>query len=280
MSSKRQERDGERLFTQKELESLIAERLMRERKNLEAYKTVKDILCEMMKDGIVNAHSYAEAARELYERLSSENAENTVNNGKDTVPECALNKEAAAEEKTSEIPETADVMHEDFCKDSETRTEDFSDETVEKLQNAEMEFSSLPEEILPDDSQSAATDEMCELMKAYPELCIETLLSDEGFIMYSKRYKGTLKELYEGYKRVRTALGKIGGDNGGETDYNFDRRRMASTSFSRYSASPSSDAGFDLSPLQRDIARRAGLSYREYFEMLREIPDSKKATRR
>lgn len=277
MSNKKREKDGERLFTQKELEALISERLMRERKNLEAYKTVKDILDEMMRDGLINACSYAEAARELYERLSAKNAENTDTHAENTEGTGMTGGKKVEEQEERE--EDVGVTEADCVTVSEKpNVNGDANVTVDEPVLSE-EFPALPTSGQETGTDGDRTSEMCELLKAYPELCIDTLLADEGFILYSQRYGGTLKELYEGYSKLKAALGRIGGEDG-KAECRTEIRRMASTSFSRCSASPSSDAGFELSPLQRDIARRAGLSYREYYEMLKDIPDGKKAQRR
>lgn len=116
---------------------------------------------------------------------------------------------------------------------------------------------------------------LCELMESYPELDVEALLSDSGFVLYCRRYGGSLLEKYEGYRHLVDALGVLC-DSDNAADNSKDalraRRMMSSTAFSKSSASPDADAGFELTPLQREVARRAGLSYREYSAMLRDVP--------
>jgi hypothetical protein len=54
----------------------------------------------------------------------------------------------------------------------------------------------------------------------------------------------------------------------------FARRSASSTGFSQRSAGEGMVCADSLTPTQREIARRAGISYREYAGLLREIPEN------
>ena len=50
------------------------------------------------------------------------------------------------------------------------------------------------------------------------------------------------------------------------------KRELCSTGFSSGSASDIHSMADGLTPMQRELAKRAGLSYREYAQILSEIP--------
>ena len=62
-------------------------------------------------------------------------------------------------------------------------------------------------------------------------------------------------------------------EHGSESEL-FARRLASSTGFSQRSAKETSGNADSLTPTQREIARRAGISYREYAGLLREIPEN------
>ena len=280
-----------RLFTQRELEKCIGERLMRERRNNASLQNIKKLVDGLCEKGILNADSYAEAERELCEKLCSENAGNMreENSEGDMLPEvtdkekifeCEISGEFASEiqplqnRQVTAEPESL-IPHED-CDIKEEKDTD----------NQEICEESDASGALPEEKSKNRTEELCELCLKYPSLNAAQLLESKEFAVYSKGKDGTLLELYEGFTSLLGALesfnrsraSEYGSQKNAPCDVpNHQRHAMkalSSTGFSRLSASESSDFSELLSPSQRNIARRAGISYREYAQLLSDIPDS------
>ena len=108
--------------------------------------------------------------------------------------------------------------------------------------------------------------EQAELKEAFPELDITALLNNDAFCDFYKAYvkefaDATLLEVYGGFMKAKSAEENV----------------RLSTSLKR---TPSSQRAADnteasLTPTQRAIASKAGMSYREYAKLLEEIPKRK-----
>ena len=108
--------------------------------------------------------------------------------------------------------------------------------------------------------------EQAELKEAFPELDITALLNNDAFCDFYKAYvkefaDATLLEVYGGFMKAKSA----------------EENLRLSTSLKR---TPSSQRAADnteasLTPTQRAIASKAGMSYREYAKLLEEIPKRK-----
>ncbi len=188
---------GERLFSQREVDDLIRERLRRERKNNDALRDTKGLIDRLRGEGIICAESYSDASEEIARLISS------AQTGKDKAD--------------------ADTL-EDFGGFSEV-LEDVSSE-----QEAE-------EGVTPEGSGNSLEGRLSAL---YEKFCgiLEGLSSDER----EDKKSGAL-------------------------------RSFSSTGFSRSSVGAVFDTEINLSPTQRRIAREAGIPYREYASLLRDIPD-------
>lgn len=245
--------DTERLFTQRELEKCIGERLTRERRKAAPLEKLKEVLDRLIGSGVIDADSYAEAAEVLCKKLEG----SSVGTGN-------------------------------------TREDNSDGETVE-IPGAESEFLSVTEasaqpavyEYTPNKQYDGDCKVQYEnLKRSYPYIDGEALMADNGFKAFCRGREGSLVELYQGYAELVRELGTAksaavtgrgDGDNADCTDNGrYSVRELSSTAFSAGSASPAADTGTGLSPLQRDIARRAGISYREYAQMLRDIPKAGK----
>ncbi len=288
---------GKRLFTQRELEKCIGERLMRERRNNASLQSIKKLVDGLCERGIINADSYAEAERELCEKLCSVNAGNTrEENSEGAVLPEVTNKEEISEsgnsgESASEIQPLQDTQvtenSESYVTCYEGSDNQEEKDTGEQDICDECEASTA----LQEEEPQSRTEELCELCLKYPSLDAAELLKSKEFAVYSKGKDGTLLELYEGFSSLLDALesysrskatGYTPKNNAPYEISNHERHAMkalSSTGFSKLSASESSDFSELLSPSQRSIARRAGISYREYAQLLSDIPDSSRIKR-
>lgn len=243
----------ERLFTQRELERCIGERLTRERRKAAPLEKLKEVLERLMEGGVIDADSYAEAAEVLCKKLEQplEIAGNTGEDGSEGVASGISDTDCAAE-AVQEAASKSEVY-----------------EYTPKKQDA-------------GDFEAQYAD----LCRRYPYVDGEALMADNGFKAFCRGRGGSLTELYEDFAELMRELGSanaaaVTGRGDGEDAYGgrHSVRTFSSTAFSAGSASPAFDAGAGLSSLQRDIARRAGISYREYAQMLRDIPKTGKAKR-
>ena len=306
---------AQKTFTQRELEKIIAERLLRERRNVEAFDELRRTLDALIKDGTINADSYAEAVREICSSIS-DNAENmrTPEDSPSTTPDVGtagdvqpavpdVHHDSATEpvglSPDDDLPfatvtpsaddpfETVGNSHDDLPFETVgTAPDDDLPFATVTPDTEDIEETSLEKVDYPDVSLATRNSaELCELLEAHPSLDVEKLLCDKTYALYRQKYGGTLLESYDGYSRLLDALEAFGTpvchSDSSAPDFPSQssrsaRRRLSSTSFSGLSASPDSDAGYDLTPLQREIAKSAGLSYSEYSAMLREVPERRR----
>lgn len=105
--------------------------------------------------------------------------------------------------------------------------------------------------------------EQKELLKAYPELNVTDLLKDDAFCDFYKAYvkefpDATLTEVYGGFLKAKSA------------EENLRLSSKLKRTPSSHRAADSSESS--LTPTQRAIASKAGMSYKEYAKLLEEIP--------
>lgn len=311
-----EKKGGGRLFTQRELEKCIGERLIRERRNNASLENIKKLVDGLCERGILNADSYAEAERELCEKLCSMDAGNTrEENSKESPLPDGKNDMAGTDDGNSgeSVPDAAlsdDGVIKDTEKDAERESITAEPEkytgcesiSAESEKDNGYESIALPQEkdastqdpafesvdaCAPlEQSAVGKTQELYELCSKHPELDAASLLESDEFISYCTGRSGTLLELYEGFTSLLSAFesfnrSRLSGFSRNATDitheasgnYRHAMKALSSTGFSRLSANESSDYSGLLSPSQRDIARRAGISYREYAQLLADIPD-------
>ncbi len=279
---------GKRLFTQRELEKCIGERLMRERRNNSSLQSIKNLVDGLCERGIINADSYAEAEKELCEKLCSLE----VGNAREENPEgddlsCVAN--SCDDGNSGESVSYADASVCSAEKDAQEEKA-YPEALMPKTDNSDMPKGEDDKEKASDTQEAQETqsiaDELCLLYSRHPSVDVASLLESEQFRGYCTGRSGTLCELYEGFTSLLAALesfnkarlttGLEGSKDAPYEDTHSTRHAMkalSSTGFSRQSASESSDFSSMLSPSQRDIARRAGISYREYAQLLCDIPD-------
>lgn len=272
--------DNKRLFTQKELEKHINARLVRERKKNGDIMLFKNMVDELMKSGIINADSYAEAGKRLTELLSVMPAGNSEEEAlKDNIVENSVDNTVnnAVENTTKTTTENVNTLKADAQSENEVSKPDNPEypEEIEESENVQL-AEDVPFVVA---GQRAETGEM--LAKSDDESTKE---------MYGQELTGSQESVEKKLSRLCAELSRLldGTAEKSITDNQDDeifddgfyaRRSACSTGFSANSACDAQSSGFELTPTQRDIARRAGISYREYAELLKDIPDSTKKRR-
>lgn len=250
--------EEEKLFTQSQLKELISERLKRERKVNEALIPVKELLNTLVKEGALKQGSYSNMAKELSEALKRARGENECSeeNGKAVGSFTDEGENTASKTGGDDITAFADVVDE-----VSERNEGGSADAAENagLQGADF-FASLKE-----------------ISEKYPEDKVENLFTLGLFEKFAKGKSGNICDIYGDYrnflKTVEDLKGKSVYTNEPKEEYKSDEE-YESTSFSRFSGSAQDCS---LTKQQMEIARSAGISYREYEELLRSVP---KSTRR
>lgn len=258
--------DGEKRFTQKELETLISERLKRERKNNTHLTEIKTVLDELKEKGVMHGDSYAALASELISRASDTSAATTeVRPVTPSVSIADVTEPPAAEMPAPpEDPMTPDIapMTEDAVSDGAAPT---------------------PTEISADGKNSTFSpgevtlDEVKALTAAFPgENVMNDLLSD-GFKAFCEGRNGSGAALYGAFVRLKAMLSKPAVPS---EDVHVPETDMTPTAAEnpehRGSSSFQTDGGAyampSLSPRQMALAKEAGMSYREYAALLETIP--------
>ncbi len=306
MSEKIEKGTNERLFTQAELSKLINKRLSRERRNNAALSNVYKLLKVLAEKKIINASSYAEAAQELQNKLmllcNDENMktdDRKVGKSGEVAEEIKIISELYETSETDEDSERAEeiipvditetVKRGDVEPDSVNTSESFADEIYtsdcELCKEEKASFEEKKPEAYP-------LSEISELFERFPENRAWKIITSHEFSDFCRGRVGGLCELYDCFCKHFGKLSSLfDGEEKTESEHlsegtynNISPRNIiseySSTGFSGRSASPSSDDGANLSPLQRKIAKSAGISYREYASMLREIPQYSKSDKR
>lgn len=108
--------------------------------------------------------------------------------------------------------------------------------------------------------------EIAKLCEVYPELDVNALISDEKFgdfyaAFTAEKQNADLLTVYEAYEKAKSIDGSI----------------KAASKMKRTPSVHGARSGAEnlLTPRQREIANHAGMSYKEYAELLSEIPAKK-----
>ena len=239
-----------RLFTQRELEKHINARLMRERKKNGGLEALRKMIDELIAGGKIDADSYAEAGQRLAQLLAENRKEEDPGNvaaekiiGGGNMDSGEKNAKAEAKTPYDERMSFRDGVIADMP--------EYDPEDIDTgIRDSEYgEFSEdIPEADLHKEDNTENGDigiKLAQLCSGLAELLEKTVSGNS----VQKREINTASDIAE-------------------------RRAVSSTGFSSRSASDSFSAGFELTPMQRDIARRAGISYKEYAGLLREIPEN------
>lgn len=262
-------------FTQKELEKHINSRLLRERKKygeLTAFKEMADMLTEK---GIIDADSYAEAAAKIMLMIDEHTAGNRE--VKQAAPKFfGVTADTAAEtasDANCEIAENTDLagkrasdlgkksnpggLHTDSVfgvgKNADNRESADDDLPFQSINPGEYEAES---DGMTDNGDGCVREEENGAYDVLSEICTSLLEIIDNAKKRREREKNGEDCFEDGIKSIR--------------------RNFCSTGFSKGRNREVQSFSDELTPQQRDIARRAGISYREYSELLREIPEAKK----
>lgn len=309
---------SEKLFTQSELSKLINKRLSRERRNNSSLSKVYKLLKELIDKKIINACSYAEAAKELEKKLlllcNDENmniddrnvgnaGEKSENDEKITEILSVTSEETDDGEFSEEELLSEAVVHENGKKADDGKdeaktvnlSESFGDELYEdECRDCTGESSEQGTDSVLEKAHREAypLSEISQLFERFPENRAWRIITSPEFSDFCRGRVGGLCELYDQFcKNFHELCSLFDGEEKTESEHllkapysDINPRSIiseySSTGFSGRSASPSSDDGANLSPLQRKIAKSAGISYREYASMLREIPQYSKSDKR
>lgn len=232
---KEQNTDGERMFSQSELEEIISERLSRERKKNESLSSVKALLKSVAEKGLIKGSSYADMAKELAERLKEKDENTGTRNTLQT------SEETAKEEDVSLV---ADKERETVLSDGEKEI------TSGKEENADT----------PENFMSVLSD----VKNKYGKEEIGKLFAGDLFERFAKGRNGNTREVIDEFLYFVNSVGQ--GENGSESYHGT----LASTAFSADSSGTAADV--TLTKQQMEMAKSAGMSYREYAHLLGTVP--------
>jgi hypothetical protein len=112
--------------------------------------------------------------------------------------------------------------------------------------------------------------EIKQFISVYGEDTLEKLMEDKLFTSFCKRHSGDLLTLYEDYTIFLSQLANANS----AVNARAAQRGFASTGFSGYAAGTPDYASL-LTENQKKIASAAGMSYRQYSELLAQIPTKK-----
>lgn len=290
-------KEGEKLFTQQQLEAFIAERIKRERKMNESLIPVKQLIKTLASREEFKGKSYSDIAKNLVKALSEKSVKeesvkdvcgNTAETQAKTDSKCATKMENAVEEGIADAGSDAALQ----CGTQNNTREDFHGE-----ENDEKEGNYVSEEAVEKTSvekQNEQTDKpesqntnntlqqievFCAFKEKYPDADMNKLFDSNLFKSFAKGKNQSLLEICEEYCDFLSAFEEKGNhksDNAFEASIHGQRQAspMLSTAFSSHSATSNISDG--LTKQQMEIAKSAGLSYREYAELLSSIPKSPK----
>lgn len=244
-----------KLFTQEKLDEIIAERLSRQRKVNEALSSVKTLLKSAAEKGYIKGGSYAEMAKELAEKLKngSEESENVgapEKDDTDSVPDIPHN----------ECQNDTDLLTA-ICEDS---SEDAADEETENANESVTERESVNEEVK--DADNSFTAVLSDIKSRYPKEKVEKLFAGDLFERFAKGRSGSMREIADDFFSFISSVNS-------EEDRGYDEppeySSFTSTAFSSGSGTPHD---VTLTKQQMEIAKSAGMSYREYANLLSSVP--------
>ncbi len=237
MTNASEKPEAVKLFTREELEKIVEQRLLRERKNNESLTKIRDTLSLLRQ-------------KEAFKKLSNASLADKLSELADSVSD--------AEEKTDCALESQQVPPDACCEKSAKGGNAYAAEPVIREKEAFY------------DAAERRKRELSDFLARYGEERLEEALSDDAFRFFSRGKRGDILSLYEDY------LGFLDGLSSSPEmkRYRAAQRELASTGFSG-GASCAVDYGSMLSDNQRRIAKAAGMSFRQYAELLSQIPSKK-----
>lgn len=256
----------QKLFTQAQLENLLSERMKRERKNARSLNSLKAVLKQLKSNGILNSGSYSDMADELCGRLGSLSDKNPNQDGEASIQEHDTVRDAYSE------TEPVSASHTEIQTRSEQENNTGYAQCAENKQAgacAEKEQNAASVAVGQSMGEaSVSISDLFELKQRCPNADVGKIFTDRAFFEFSKGRGGSLCERYLDYLGFMSLVS--GGDDvrNDRSDYSG----AASTAFSSDGKAYSYDYSERLTRRQMDIAKNAGMSYREYGELLDSIP--------
>ncbi|MBP3580810.1 MAG: hypothetical protein J6K12_06145 [Clostridia bacterium] len=280
----------QKLFTKQQVEALITDRIKRERKINESLLPVKQLVKTLSAKEQFKGKSYSEIAQKLVNVLSDFNANDGVCERCDSGTE---DKKTEASEKNplvkeSCIDDTGCVAAQSVGNDENLREVNHGQQNEEKEEKGVQAYEQVSQggnDIVKEKENDSLSEDgfveisgLCEFKKKYPAADMNKLFDSDMFQSFAKGKKQSLMDICEDYCRFLSAFDRKNPDfeqQPHEDNFSYEQRRsspMSSTAFSSHSGtSPVSDG---LTKQQMEIAKSAGLSYREYAELLSSIPKS------
>ena len=330
-------RDGEKKFTQEELEKLISERLKRERKNNAAISALKKTLDVMSDSGFIKSGSYSLMAEELTRLLRQNLAQNHISaapsamvsvnpDGYNFITDDDSEKNAGQvpdDDESEQNPhgnglkhvsqnkmytENADSIIETngmIFENSGTTNENAGtalDKANTPLENEDIKDTKVPAAsgIVPEsvgEHAGARTFSpeifgvLYELKERFPENDVAHDVTSKEFELFAKGKSADISEIYKDFlcfkaqysdnntgfpsNTVRASepvLSRKDIPASDKNSYEFDGTSRGYSGFS--GGAPLSDYSKMLTKRQMDIAKKSGMSYREYANLLQSIPQN------
>ncbi len=265
----------EKLFTQTELENLISERLRRERKNQQALIPIKELLGTLKEKGFIKNSSYPEMTTELCGHLStlfdskkeassvgitdeSENSSIEDSSNRANTQQADSGQSYVTPDESYDLPYEA-LPQENTQEDVQQNVQESSSESQQVQRNLNQNGVANPVSINASD--------IVEMYEKYPDVNIGSVLSSPAFLSFSKGKNGSLCEIYSDYLFMTNLL-----ENDSTRALKKVTSVLGSTGFGASSRAEVSQNTHNLTARQMQIAKSAGLSYREYNELLSSIP--------
>lgn len=223
----------EKLFTKGELETIVEQRLSRERRNGEAFSKIKELMALLRQKEAFKKISNASLAQMIEDFVQSEAEPPEVfEPEQQAIPDALIVKEDDNGEITQEM--TAETAY------------------------GQQEENTLSQSKIPAFLLKYGEDKFLQIMR------------DPAFRAFCEGKSGDILSLYESYSEFLKALCQSP-----EAKRHREAQRMlASTGFSNR-ASAAVDYGSLLTENQKMIAKAAGMSYRQYSELISQIPTKK-----
>jgi len=262
----------EKLFTQSQLESLISERIKRERKVNEALIPIKNLLSGMAKEGLIKGASYEEIADNLMTVLkkSSQTDDGVCENTGEEKQSLENVKKLQNDMETKGEASPGDAKESVAAEDGASQIRmTQSGDGGSCISNQSQEAGGMKMEI----------GDFCALKEKYPGVDMNKLFEGSMFEKFSSGKNKSITEIYDDFCAFLSEFFCDGGQHyAGTNEMEADEGRIGhafSTAFS--SGSGTSDRYSDgLTKQQMEIAKSAGLSYREYAQLLSSIPKNPK----
>ena len=269
------EKNGKRYFTQKELEKHINKRLIRERKKYDELEMLRKMMDELIDSGSIDADSYAEAAERLGKILATSADGNMRTNGKNRscgeyAEECKNSIEATAEDDDLNVGKVDEKATDaENAEDTALDVSSLEDTELSPTTAAVFEAAKSAKEGADNMAQTIENAVQGEDLNTDKSFDSEDVGEEETDV---KDEKADITETLA--KMCTLLLELVNGEKKQSDDdgIRIAKRELCSTGFSSGSASDIHSMADGLTPMQRELAKRAGLSYREYAQILSEIP--------